>query len=229
MFNVGGGEMVLLAVLALLVFGPEGLPGIIKTVARTVKAFRQAANDFQAEVNTALALETQKQQTEQRRRNRPHPPGGLPLAGESTPPGSEETVPVKPEPVAQAGLEAETEAETAGETAGGTAGGTAPAPTQAAPTAEAASVPLSLNEVASKNGTVAPELSTPANTSAEAIAAAEPASEAASAREESTADDDGPGLPMTRPVSTEQPAVETDAQSAQDTKPAVNRETEPAV
>ena len=70
MFNIGGGEMVLLAILALLVFGPEGLPEIMKTVARTVKAFRQAATDFQSEVNTALTLENQKLEVQQRRRKR---------------------------------------------------------------------------------------------------------------------------------------------------------------
>jgi sec-independent protein translocase protein TatB len=73
MFNIGGGEMVMLAILALLVFGPEGLPEIMKTVARTVKAFRQAANDFQSEVNTALTLENQKQEVQQRRRKRAAP------------------------------------------------------------------------------------------------------------------------------------------------------------
>jgi sec-independent protein translocase protein TatB len=73
MFNVGGGEMVLLAVLALLVFGPEGLPEIMKTVARTVRAFKAAANDFQTEVKTALEVENQKQQVAQRRRKRAVP------------------------------------------------------------------------------------------------------------------------------------------------------------
>ena len=73
MFNVGGGEMIFLAILALLVFGPEGLPGVVKTVTRTVRAFRQAANDFQTEVNTALSLEHEKQQISERRRRRVAP------------------------------------------------------------------------------------------------------------------------------------------------------------
>jgi Tat protein translocase TatB subunit len=70
MFNVGGGEMVFLAILALLVFGPEGLPDIVKTVTRTVRAFRQAANDFQSEVNSALTLESEKRAVKERRRKR---------------------------------------------------------------------------------------------------------------------------------------------------------------
>lgn len=70
MLNIGGGEMIFLAILALLVFGPEGLPDIIKTVTRTVRALRQAASDFQTEVNTALTLETQKREVAHRRRRR---------------------------------------------------------------------------------------------------------------------------------------------------------------
>lgn len=73
MFNVGGGEMVMLAILALLVFGPEGLPEIVKTVTRTMRAFKQAANDFQSEVNTALTLENEKRVVQERRRKRARP------------------------------------------------------------------------------------------------------------------------------------------------------------
>ncbi len=47
----------MLAVLALLVFGPESLPDIAKTVARTVRAFRQASSDLQNEVREALEIE----------------------------------------------------------------------------------------------------------------------------------------------------------------------------
>lgn len=70
MFNVGGGEMIFLAILALLVFGPEGLPGVVKTVTRTVRAFKQAANEFQQEVNSALTLEHEKRQVVEARRRR---------------------------------------------------------------------------------------------------------------------------------------------------------------
>ena len=58
MFNIGGGEMIMLAVLALLVFGPESLPDIAKTVSRTLRAFRQASSDLQSEVREALEVES---------------------------------------------------------------------------------------------------------------------------------------------------------------------------
>ena len=77
-FNIGGSEMVFLAILALLVFGPQGLPDVAKTVARTIKAFRAAANDLQSEVKTALDLENtgveKKDDRGQRRRQRALPP-----------------------------------------------------------------------------------------------------------------------------------------------------------
>ncbi|HIB67787.1 MAG TPA: twin-arginine translocase subunit TatB [Phycisphaerales bacterium] len=71
MFNIGGSEMVVLGILALLVFGPEGLPGVIKTVMRTVHAFRQAAADFQHEVKTALDDENIRRDQLQRQRKPP--------------------------------------------------------------------------------------------------------------------------------------------------------------
>ena len=66
MFNIGGGEMFVLAALALLIFGPEGLPGVIKNVMRTVRAVRRAASDFQHEVKGALELESAE--TERKKR-----------------------------------------------------------------------------------------------------------------------------------------------------------------
>jgi len=69
MFNVGGGEMIMLGVLALLVFGPESLPGVIKNVMRTVNALRNAARDFQSEVKSALDEENLRQDRAKRQRS----------------------------------------------------------------------------------------------------------------------------------------------------------------
>lgn len=41
--DVGFGEMLMLAVLALLIFGPERLPGIARTVGRTIGQIRREA------------------------------------------------------------------------------------------------------------------------------------------------------------------------------------------
>lgn len=62
--------MVALAILALLVFGPEGLPGVVKKVMRTIHALRTAASDFQTEVRSALEEENQRLDEQKRRGSR---------------------------------------------------------------------------------------------------------------------------------------------------------------
>jgi Tat protein translocase TatB subunit len=89
-FNVGGSEMVLLGILALLVFGPEKLPGIIKSVMRTVRALQTAARDFQSEVRTALEIENERQDLAKRQRE-PDPDQ------ESSKPALDTPVPPEPE------------------------------------------------------------------------------------------------------------------------------------
>ncbi len=71
MFNIGGGEMIMLAVLALLVFGPHGLPEIAAKVAKALKTVRRTADEFQREIQTALQDESRALDEEKRRRKRP--------------------------------------------------------------------------------------------------------------------------------------------------------------
>lgn len=96
--------MIVLAVLALLVFGPEGLPGIIKTVMRTVNAVKIAARDFQTEVKTALDAENERQDLAKRQRTPIQEPqrNSAALAAAAVPPmpeaeGSETTEESLPE------------------------------------------------------------------------------------------------------------------------------------
>ena len=70
MLNIGGSEMIVLGVLALLVFGSEGLPEMARTFARTIKAFKTATHDLQSELQKTLVLENQKREVEARRRKR---------------------------------------------------------------------------------------------------------------------------------------------------------------
>lgn len=62
--------MILLAILALLVFGPEGLPSVAKNVAQTVRALRRAGEDFRHEVRTALDEEQRERDIAARQRKR---------------------------------------------------------------------------------------------------------------------------------------------------------------
>jgi TatA/E family protein of Tat protein translocase len=46
MFGIGGWEMVLIAVVALLVFGPKRLPELARTLGRGLAEFRRASSDL---------------------------------------------------------------------------------------------------------------------------------------------------------------------------------------
>jgi sec-independent protein translocase protein TatB len=54
-FNVGGQEFLVILLLALLVLGPERLPGAIRTVGRIVGELRRISGGFQSELRDALA------------------------------------------------------------------------------------------------------------------------------------------------------------------------------
>jgi TatA/E family protein of Tat protein translocase len=50
MFGMGAGELVLILVLVLLVFGPKKLPDLAKGIGKALREFRRASSDLQAQV-----------------------------------------------------------------------------------------------------------------------------------------------------------------------------------
>ncbi len=54
MGNFGPLEILVVAVFALLVFGPRKLPGIMRSVGRAVGEFKRAANEFSEELKSGL-------------------------------------------------------------------------------------------------------------------------------------------------------------------------------
>jgi sec-independent protein translocase protein TatB len=58
-WDIGAGELIGLAVLALLVLGPDKLPGYAADAARFVRQIRRMANDARAEVTKELGPELQ--------------------------------------------------------------------------------------------------------------------------------------------------------------------------
>ncbi|MBC3536224.1 Sec-independent protein translocase protein TatB [Megasphaera hominis] len=50
MFNIGFGELVLILIIALVVFGPGKLPEISRALGKSVREFRQAADTFSKEM-----------------------------------------------------------------------------------------------------------------------------------------------------------------------------------
>lgn len=58
--SIGGGEILMILVLALLLFGPRRLPQIGKTLGRTLSEFRRATNDLKHNLEHEVALEDLK-------------------------------------------------------------------------------------------------------------------------------------------------------------------------
>ena len=54
-FGIGLPEMVVIAAVGLLVFGPKRLPELGKTLGRTLKGFQSASQEFEKELKAAVA------------------------------------------------------------------------------------------------------------------------------------------------------------------------------
>lgn len=54
MFNVGGGELLVILLLALIVLGPQRLPGAVRTAGRVMGEVRRISSGFQNELKTAF-------------------------------------------------------------------------------------------------------------------------------------------------------------------------------
>lgn len=54
MFNIGGGEFIVIALIALIVLGPQRLPDAARQVGKTVGELRRISSGFQRELRDAL-------------------------------------------------------------------------------------------------------------------------------------------------------------------------------
>lgn len=57
MFDIGFSEMAVIAIVALIVIGPERLPAVARTVGTLLGRLRRYSNDVKAEVDRGLQLE----------------------------------------------------------------------------------------------------------------------------------------------------------------------------
>ncbi len=56
-FGIGSGEILLILIVALIIWGPERLAEVSKTVGKTVHAFRKAASDLTTQVTKEIEEE----------------------------------------------------------------------------------------------------------------------------------------------------------------------------
>lgn len=57
MFGIGGTELLLILLVALLVLGPKSIPQIAKTLGKALREFRQVSSDFQHTLNTEITFD----------------------------------------------------------------------------------------------------------------------------------------------------------------------------
>ena len=64
--NLGFGEIVLILLLALIIFGPRRLPEMGRTIGKSLKEFRKATSDLRQELEVDLDQEPPKVSVEER-------------------------------------------------------------------------------------------------------------------------------------------------------------------
>jgi sec-independent protein translocase protein TatA len=84
--SIGFGEILIILVIALIVFGPRRLPEMGKTVGRSLREFRRATSDIRSEITADLEDEPPRLTVEERarqikeRRARGQPPPEAPAS-----------------------------------------------------------------------------------------------------------------------------------------------------
>lgn len=60
MFDIGFSELILIAVVALIVIGPERLPGVARTVGHLLGRLQRYVNDVKSDINREIQIEELK-------------------------------------------------------------------------------------------------------------------------------------------------------------------------
>ena len=56
-FGIGAGEIILILILALIIWGPKRLPEIARTLGRTVRALKKATYDLTSQVTKEIDIQ----------------------------------------------------------------------------------------------------------------------------------------------------------------------------
>ena len=88
MFNVGGGELIVIALIALIVLGPQRLPDAARQVGKVMGDLRKLSSGFQNEMKSAFVEADDPTRISSRRPTRTlkQPPTFRPSRTTSTPP-----------------------------------------------------------------------------------------------------------------------------------------------
>lgn len=88
MFGIGGQELILILLLALIVLGPKKLPDIAKTIGRALGEFQRATDGLKKEMDQAADL-TSAEPPEEKQKSREEPEKIEPEKREHDPPQEE--------------------------------------------------------------------------------------------------------------------------------------------
>ena len=61
MLGIGWGEMLVIAIVALVVVGPKELPGMLRNLGRMMGSVRRMSNEFRREIDKAIAADEFKE------------------------------------------------------------------------------------------------------------------------------------------------------------------------
>ena len=90
-FDVSGGELMLILVVVLMFFGSKGVPGIARTLGRTMRQIRDASAEVQREIQRGATEVKQGYEEQKRTFIPPDPPShARPQVSELPPPPSDQ-------------------------------------------------------------------------------------------------------------------------------------------
>lgn len=66
MLGIGGTELLVILLVALLVLGPKKLPQLARSLGKAVGEFRRVSTEFQRNLNTEIALDEEREKSSQK-------------------------------------------------------------------------------------------------------------------------------------------------------------------
>lgn len=61
MFDIGGGELLLIVLVILILFGPKKLPELAQSLGRGLREFKRAQREFTDQINNAMSEEQRRE------------------------------------------------------------------------------------------------------------------------------------------------------------------------